>query len=107
MWGADADHCGSCCHTCHPQSAECNPRGAHPWRMRVFDADDGEVDNVLLRDKLRKRHARLTLQYTEVLEEMTGRNFAQEDLRSIRGLPATIRLANALYGKQYSVRAKK
>ena len=66
----------------------------------------GEVDNVLLRDKLRKRHARLTLQYTEVLEEMTGRNFAQEDLRSIRGLPATIRLANALYGKNYSVKVK-
>ena len=66
----------------------------------------GEVDNVLLRDKLRKRHARLTLQYTEVLEEMTGRNFAEEDLRSIRGLPATIRLANTLYGKAYSVRVK-
>lgn len=66
----------------------------------------GEVDNVLLRDKLRKRHARLTLQYTEVLEEMTGRNFAEEDLRSINALPATIRLANALYGKQYSVRTK-
>lgn len=66
----------------------------------------GEVDNVLLRDKLRKRHARLTLQYTEVLEEMTGRNFAEEDLRSIRGLPATIRLANSLYGKAYSVRVK-
>ena len=66
----------------------------------------GEVDNVLLRDKLRKRHARLTLEYTEVLEEMTGRNFAEEDLRSIRCLPATIALANALYGKQYSVRTK-
>jgi len=66
----------------------------------------GEVDNVLLRDKLRKRHARLTLQYTDVLEEMTGRNFAEEDLRSINALPATIRLANALYGKQYSVRTK-
>lgn len=66
----------------------------------------GEVDNVLLRDKLRKRHARLTLEYTDVLEEMTGRNFAEEDLRSIRGLPATIRLANSLYGKAYSVRVK-
>ena len=66
----------------------------------------GEVDNVILRDKLRKRHARLTLQYTDVLEEMTGRNFAEEDLRSINALPATIRLANALYGKQYSVRTK-
>lgn len=64
----------------------------------------GEVDNVLLRDKLRKRHARLTLQYTDVLEEMTGRNFEEEDIRSIRALPATIRLANALYGKKYSVR---
>jgi len=67
----------------------------------------GEVDNVLLRDKLRKRHARLTLEYTDVLEEMTGRNFAEEDLRSIRGLPATIRLANVLYGNNYSVREKK
>ncbi len=66
----------------------------------------GEVDNVLLRDKLCKRHARLTLQYTDVLERMTGRNFAEEDLRSINALPATIRLANALYGKQYSVRTK-
>ncbi|MBQ9929694.1 MAG: hypothetical protein IJO72_02805 [Oscillospiraceae bacterium] len=66
----------------------------------------GEVDNVLLRDKLRKRHARLTLQYTEVLEEMTGRDFREEDLRSIRGLPATIRLANILYGKNYSVRRR-
>lgn len=66
----------------------------------------GEVDNVLLRDKLRKRHARLTLQYTGVLEQMTGRNFAEEDLRSIRSLPTTIRLANALYGKNYSVRKK-
>lgn len=65
-----------------------------------------EVDNVLLRDKLRKRHARLTLRHTEVLEQMTGRDFAQEDLRSIRGLPTTIRLANALYGETYSVRAK-
>lgn len=67
----------------------------------------GEVDNVLLRDKLRKRHARLTLEYTDVLEQMTGRNFAQEDLRSIRGLPATLRLANTLYGKAHSVRVKK
>ena len=67
----------------------------------------GEVDNILLRDKLRKRHARLTLEYSQILEEMTGRNFAEEDLRSIRGLPATIRLANKLYGKAYSVRVKK
>ena len=66
----------------------------------------GEVDNILLRDKLRKRHARLTLEYSQILEEMTGRNFAEEDLRSIRGLPATIRLANKLYGKAYSVRVK-
>ena len=66
-----------------------------------------EVTNELLRDKLRKKHARLTPLHTEELEQLTGRNFAEEDMRSIRSLPATIRLANTLYGKNYSVRLKK
>jgi hypothetical protein len=37
---------------------------------------------------------------------MTGRDFSKEDVRSIMNLPTVIRLANALYGKNYSVRKK-
>ena len=62
---------------------------------------DGRMSN-----KLQKKHARIDPRYTAQLEKMTGRDFAWEDLRSVRNLPDVIRLANALSGKKYSVRKK-
>ena len=69
--------------------------------MMPDEVVDGRMSN-----KLQKKHARLDTQYTEALEKMTGRDFAKEDVRSIMNLPTVILLANALYGKRYSVRAK-
>ena len=66
-----------------------------------------EVKNGRMGNKLQKKHARIDPQYTKELEEMTGRDFAKEDVRSITNLPTVIRLANALYGKNYSVREKR
>ena len=66
-----------------------------------------EVQNGRMSNKLQKKHARLDTQYTEVLEKMTGRDFSKEDVRSITNLPTVIRLANALYGKNYSVRKRR
>ena len=65
-----------------------------------------EVQNARMGNKLQKKHARIDPQYTEELEQMTGRDFSKEDVRSIMNLPTVIRLANALYGKNYSVRIK-
>ena len=65
-----------------------------------------EVQNARMGNKLQKKHARIDPQYTKELEEMTGRDFSKEDVRSIMNLPTVIRLANALYGKNYSVRIK-
>ena len=65
-----------------------------------------EVQNGRMGNKLQKKHARIDPQYTEELEQMTGRDFSKEDVRSIMNLPTVIRLANALYGKNYSVRIK-
>ena len=65
-----------------------------------------EVQNGRMGNKLQKKHARIDPQYTKELEEMTGRDFSKEDVRSIMNLPTVIRLANALYGKNYSVRKK-
>ena len=65
-----------------------------------------EVQNARMGNKLQKKHARIDPQYTKELEEMTGRDFSKEDVRSIRNLPTVIRIANALYGKNYSVRKK-
>ena len=65
-----------------------------------------EVQNGRMGNKLGKKHARIDPQYTKELEEMTGRDFSKEDVRSIMNLPTVIRLANALYGKNYSVRKK-
>ena len=62
---------------------------------------DGRMGN-----KLQKKHARIDPKYTKELEEMTGRDFSKEDVRSIMNLPTVIRIANALYGKNYSVRKK-
>ena len=64
-----------------------------------------EVSDGRLSDKLMKKHARLDGRYTATLEQLTGRNFKEEDARVIRNLPVAIRLANALYGRAYSVRA--
>ncbi len=76
-------------------------RGRGWAQMMTDEVVDGRMSN-----KLQKKHARLDTQYTEVLEKMTGRDFAKEDVRSITNLPTVIRLANALYGKNYSVRKK-
>jgi len=66
-----------------------------------------EVQNGRMGNKLQKKHARIDPQYTKELEEMTGRDFSKEDVRSITNLPTVIRLANALYGKKYSVRKRR
>ena len=66
-----------------------------------------EVQNGRMGNKLQKKHARIDPQYTKELEEMTGRDFSKEDVRSIMNLPTVIRLANVLYGKNYSVREKR
>ena len=62
-----------------------------------------EVQNGRMGNKLGKKHARIDPQYTKELEEMTGRDFSKEDVRSIMNLPTIIRIANTLYGKNYSV----
>lgn len=77
-------------------------RGRGWAQMMTDEVVDGRMSN-----KLQKKHARLDTQYTEVLEKMTGRDFAKEDIRSIMNLPTIIRLANDLYGKKYSVRKKR
>jgi len=77
-------------------------RGKGWTQMMPDEVVDGRMSN-----KLQKKHARLDTQYTEVLEKMTGRDFAKEDVRSIMNLPTIIRLANDLYGKKYSVRKKR
>ena len=77
-------------------------RGKGWTQMMPDEVVDGRMSN-----KLQKKHARLDTQYTEVLEKMTGRDFAKEDIRSIMNLPTIIRLANDLYGKKYSVRKKR
>ena len=66
-----------------------------------------EVQNARMGNKLQKKHARIDPQYTKELEEMTGRDFSKEDVRSIMNLPTVIRIANALYGRNYSVRKNK
>ena len=66
-----------------------------------------EVKNGRMGNKLQKKHARIDPQYTKELEEMTERDFSKEDVRSIMNLPTVIRIANALYGKHYSVRTKR
>ena len=70
-------------------------------QLMPSEVRDGRMGN-----KLQKKHARIDPQYTEELERMTGRDFSYEDVRSIMNLPAVIRIANALYGKNYSVRKK-
>ncbi|MBE6542562.1 MAG: hypothetical protein E7672_09000 [Ruminococcaceae bacterium] len=68
-------------------------------QMMPEEVTDGQLSN-----KLMKKHARLDVQYTDILEKMTGRDFAKEDIRSIMNLPDIIRLANTLYGEKYSVK---
>lgn len=77
-------------------------RGKGFTQMMPSEVGDGRMGN-----KLQKKHARIDPQYTKELEEMTGRDFSKEDVRSIMNLPTVIRLANALYGKHYSVRKKR
>ena len=76
-------------------------RGKGWTQMMPSEVRDGRMGN-----KLQKKHARIDPQYTKELEQMTGRDFSKEDVRSIRNLPTIIRIANALYGKNYSVRKK-
>ena len=66
-----------------------------------------EVQKARMGNKLGKKHARIDPQYTKELEEMTGRDFSKEDVRSIMNLPTVIRIANALYGRNYSVKKNK
>ena len=70
-------------------------------QLMPSEVRDGRMGN-----KLQKKHARIDPQYTEELEIMTGRDFSKEDIRSIMNLPTIIRIANSLYGKNYSVRKK-
>ena len=71
-------------------------------QLMPSEVRDGRMGN-----KLQKKHARIDPQYTKELEEMTGRDFSKEDVRSIMNLPTVIRIANALYGKNYSVRKRR
>ena len=71
-------------------------------QMMPAEVVDGRMGN-----KLQKKHARIDPQYTKELEEMTGRDFSKEDVRSIMNLSTIIRIANALYGKNYSVRKRR
>ena len=71
-------------------------------QLMPSEVRDGRMGN-----KLQKKHARIDPQYTKELEEMTGRDFSKEDVRSITNLPTVISLANALYGKNYSVRKRR
>lgn len=72
------------------------------WRQMLPE----EVVNGMPLDKLTKKHARLDDRYTEAMEQITGRDFEKEGLRSVMNLPTVIRLANALYGRNYSVRSE-
>ena len=58
-------------------------------------------------NKLMKKYARLEAKHTEALSALTGRDFKAEDEKALLRLPAVITLANALYGKAYSVRERK
>ena len=62
-----------------------------------------EVKGGYMGDKLKKRNARLDNTYIKELTEITGRNLDQEDEQALLKLPSIIRMANELYGKQYSV----
>ena len=75
-------------------------RGKGWTQMMPCEVTEGRLSN-----KLMKKHARLDLLYTEQLEALTGRDFKDEDNRTIMKLPIVIRLANTLYGKAYSVRS--
>lgn len=69
-----------------------------------MDLPVSEVKGGIIGDKLKKRNARLDNTHIEKLSKLTGRNFAKEDEDSIYNLTVIIKLANALYGKNYSVR---
>jgi hypothetical protein len=72
------------------------------WAQLPLD----EIKDDTLRDKLKMKIARLDCQYTEELARMTGRDFKAEDARAVMRLTTVISLANALYGKGYSVKEK-
>lgn len=63
-----------------------------------------EVNDGLISDKLGKRNARLDNTHIKELSQMTGRDFDKEDESALLKLPVIIKLANTLYGKNYSVR---
>ncbi|MCH5351337.1 MAG: hypothetical protein J1F39_05175 [Clostridiales bacterium] len=80
-------------------------------RYEVFMRGQGWTDLELkdikqgrLGDKLKKKNARLDNRFVKELTEMTGRDFDKEDELPLRNMPTIIKLANALYGKSYSVR---
>ena len=70
------------------------------------DMTPDEVINGKMSDKLMKKNARLNTRNDTILEEITGRSFKDEDVRTIMNLPAIISLANELYGKGYSIKTR-
>ncbi|MCH5158176.1 MAG: hypothetical protein J1F33_03155 [Clostridiales bacterium] len=80
-------------------------------RYEVFMRGNGWTDLPIsdikqgrLGDKLKKKNARLDNRYINELTALTGRDFDKEDELPLYNMPIIIKLANALYGKNYSVR---
>ncbi len=76
-------------------------RGKGWEEMPLSAIKDGRIS-----DKLSKKHARLTTEQDASLGALLCRDFAREDIENLQRLPDMIRLANALYGKGYSVKAR-
>lgn len=73
------------------------------WQLMKIE----EIKNNKYIDKLAKKHARLVNDNALYLETLLNRNFNQEDEKTITTLPNVIKLANELYGKNYSIRKRK
>ena len=83
----------------------------HEAFMRANGWTDMSLSDVekagMISDKLKKLNARIDDSQTKELAKLTGRDFDREDEESLMKLPTIIELANALYGRNYSVREKK
>lgn len=80
--------------------------GRHESFMRAngwTDMPASDVEGGMISNKLKKLNARLNNDQIEELTKKTGRNFEQEDEKSLCNLPVIMAIANKLYGKSYSV----
>ncbi len=73
----------------------------HGWQPMPLEQVQGNV----YQDKMRRLHARLDSQNVQKLGAMVGRDFEKEDVDNLYRLPAMLRLANSLSGRNYSVRS--